>query len=84
MLYVAQVALLAFVPSGGYESSGTSTCSMRPLGWMSTCLSGPFPEFTNLWGTFAGATTIWPLEAFGYFPNSFERGFLRSSASHVE
>ena len=22
---------------------------MRPLGWMSTCLSGPDPELTNLW-----------------------------------
>ena len=33
---------------------------MRPLGWMSTCLSGPDPELTNLWGTPAGATTIWP------------------------
>jgi hypothetical protein len=36
------------------------TCLMRPLGWMSTCLSEPLPEFTNLWGTPAGATTIYP------------------------
>src|SRR4028118_1808896 len=39
---------------------GILTCWMRPLGWMSTCLSGPLPEFTNLWGTPAGATTLLP------------------------
>ncbi len=41
-------------------SSGRSTCRMRPLGWMSTWRSGPLPELTNLCGTPAGTTTIWP------------------------
>jgi hypothetical protein len=45
-------------PFGGYASAGMSSCLMRPLGWMSTCRSGPVPELTNLCGTPAGTTTI--------------------------
>src|SRR4028119_1939404 len=48
---------------GSHESPGIFSCRMRPLGWMSTCLSGPVPVLTNLWGTPAGATTIWPAPA---------------------
>src|SRR5215211_4503347 len=47
-------------PYSHNASSGMSTCRMRPLGWMSTCRSGPLPELMNLCGTPAGTTTIWP------------------------
>ena len=60
VLRIANAGLLVLKPFGGHASSGMSTCLMRPLGWMSTCRSGPAPELTNLCGTPAGTTTIWP------------------------
>jgi hypothetical protein len=38
-------------------SSGILVCRMRPLRWISTCLSGPVPELPNLCGTPAGQQT---------------------------
>ncbi len=41
----------------GYSSHSVTN---RSLACMSTCLSLPVPEFTNLCGTPAGTTTTWP------------------------